>query len=66
MEKTVDNKVQKAIMKEKMNKTIKIFLVNGYQMSVVLCEEDDTCIVVAGEKGRMMIYKHAISSIVVD
>ena len=43
---------------------ITIFLVNGFKLNGVVKGFDNYVIILEGDKGQQLIYKHAISSII--
>lgn len=43
---------------------ITIFLVNGYKLNGVVKGFDNYIVILEGDKGQQLIYKHAISSII--
>lgn len=43
--------------------TVKIIMVNGYQMTGVILDENDDCIVVLNGNFKKCVFKHAISTI---
>lgn len=46
--------------------TVRIFLINGYQAAAVILDFDDSCVLAKVNGKKWLIYRHAISTIVLD
>jgi len=60
----MDQTVEKNFLDEVIVKRIriKIFLTNGFQMTVIIERHDDTAIFCKEGEKRRLVYKHAIST----